>query len=143
MRIALDTNVLWPIISDPSARGQALAIVLDNYNAQHDLSICAPVYAELVAAPGARVEAIDAMLARTGVAVDWSLTRDIWVAAGRVYADYAQRRRAETPPSEPRRILADFVIGAHALHRADALLTFNESDFRRNFPSLQLLVPTI
>jgi predicted nucleic acid-binding protein len=37
-----------------------------------------------------------------------------------------------------RRLLADFVIGAHALLRADRLVTFNGADFRSDFPELKI-----
>jgi len=142
MRIALDTNVLRPVLSDPSERGQVLATVLDRYNAAHDLLICAPVYAELLAIPRAQSATLDAVLADRGMQVDWELARDVWTAAGQAYAAYAQRRRLERPPGESRRILADFVIGAQALYRADALLTFNARDFSTNFPTLTIIVPT-
>jgi len=117
--------------------------VLDGYNAAHDLRISAHVYAELIAGPGSGPSIIDPMLAQTGVMVDWMPSRAIWIEAGQAYGAYAQRRRAQRPPLDARRILADFVIGAHALHQADALLTFNESDFRTNFPTLQIIVPVI
>ena len=143
MRISLDTNILWPVLSDPSGRGQALALALDGYNATHDLCICAHVYAELAAAPGAQITVIDTMLSRTGVEVDWVLPRHVWIAAGQAYGQYAHRRRTERPPTEPRRILADFLIGAHALYQTGALLTFNLSDFRTNFPTLNVIVPTM
>jgi predicted nucleic acid-binding protein len=143
VRIALDTNILSPVLSDPSERGQAIADVLDSYNVGHDLIICAVVYAELLAIPGAQVAALDAALAGRSVAVDWALSRETWIAAGQAYAAYAKRRREERPPTAPRRLLADFILGAHALHQADALLTFNAGDFQTNFPALQIIAPTI
>ena len=70
MRIAIDTNVLHLVMSDPTDRGQALATVLDEYNAEHDLIVSAPVYAELLAAPGAQIATLDATLAGRDVVVD-------------------------------------------------------------------------
>jgi len=43
----------------------------------------------------------------------------------------------------PRRILADFIIGAHALHTASASMTLNRDDFARLFPGLPLIVPSL
>ncbi len=142
MRLSLDTNVLWPVLNGPSTRGQALAAVLDAYNVTDDLIACAHVYAELIAAPSIAVATIDAMFARTGITTDWALSKDTWIMAGQTYRAYAQRRRATNLLVEPRRILADFVIGAHALLQADALLTYNQSDFKTNFPALRIIVPT-
>jgi predicted nucleic acid-binding protein len=39
----------------------------------------------------------------------------------------------------PRRILADFVIGAHALRRAYALLTLDDRLYRLAFPRLEIM----
>jgi predicted nucleic acid-binding protein len=47
--------------------------------------------------------------------------RDIWHEAGL-----------------PRRLLTDFVIGVHALRRADRLITFDAGGYRRDFPELQI-----
>lgn len=39
----------------------------------------------------------------------------------------------------PRRILADFLIGAHALHSGYRLLTLDDRFYRTAFPRLSLL----
>lgn len=46
---------------------------------------------------------------------------------------------AAAPGPHPRRILADFLIGAHALTNGYALLTLDKSGFRSAFPALKLL----
>lgn len=104
--------------------------------------MCAPVYAELLAGPGATVASLDAFLDGTGIAVDDAIPLTLWREAGLAYHAYAERRRASTG-TLPRRILADFIIGAHALHRATALLTLNRGDFARMFPALPLIVPDL
>ena len=48
---------------------------------------------------------------------------------------HATRRREETI-SGPRRSLADFLIGAHALSHADRLMTLDTSLSEQDFPEL-------
>ena len=51
-------------------------------------------------------------------------------------------RRKQQGDSGPRRILADFVIGAHAMHLASALLTLDRGLYRVAFPKLKILTVT-
>jgi predicted nucleic acid-binding protein len=87
-----------------------------------------------------QVEALDRFLAAGAIAVDLDLSRDVWLRAAAAYRAYAQRRQA-SGAGWPRRILADFVIGAHAELHADFLLTYNSDDFGRMFPGLAVIVP--
>jgi len=82
--------------------------------------VCAAVYAELLAGPGATVAALDAFLDGTGIAIDDALPLALWREAGLAYRAYAQRRL-----------------------KATALLTLHRGDFARGFPSLPLIVPNL
>ncbi|MGH2387430.1 MAG: hypothetical protein ACRDIE_04440 [Chloroflexota bacterium] len=86
------------------------------------------------------VDALDRFLAAGAIAIDWDLSRDVWLRAAAAYRAYADRRRV-AGGDRPRRILADFVIGAHAELHADLLLTYNSDDFGRMFPDLEVIVP--
>ena len=59
----------------------------------------------------------------------------VWRAAGRAFQAYAARRKRHRD-SGPRRILADFVIGAHATEKAHRLLTLDDRFYRAAFPRL-------
>lgn len=64
----------------------------------------------------------------------------VWRAAGRAFQSYAARRRQpHRRESVPRRILADFVIGAHAFRRGYRLLTLDDRLYRAAFPGLVLI----
>lgn len=78
------------------------------------------------------------MLDGTGVSVDYALQESIWLEAGNRYAMHAARRRKSKGDSA-RRILTDFLIGAHALLQSERLLTLDPGIYRRNFPELKLL----
>jgi len=142
MAIALGTNIVWPLLAGTQPTASILTPILETYNGGEGLIIRAPVYAELLAGPGASVAILDASLVRVGIAVDDVIPLDLWQEAGLAYRAYAARRRA-AGSGLPRRILADFIIGVHALHKATALMTSNEGDFVRFFPSLLLIVPDL
>lgn len=70
--------------------------------------------------------------------MDWTLTEAVWHAAGRAFQQYLVRRRTHRNPG-PRRILTDFVIGAHALHNGFRLLTLDDRLYRATFSRLTIL----
>ena len=103
-----------------------------------NLVVCPPVLAELLA-PLHRTEPfIDYFLKEAGIAVDWNLDEPVWRIADRVFQRYAASRRRRTDAG-PRRILADFLIGAHALRRGYRLLTLDTGIYRSAFPRLTLV----
>ena len=137
MRTAIDTNVFSAIWSkEPSV--PVLLAKLSLAKSEGALLICPAVFAELHAYPGASASFINGMLEATAVTVDFQLDETVWAEAGRRYMSYSVRRRA-IPGDSPRRILTDFLIGAHALVRAERLLTLDAGIYQRNFPELKLM----
>jgi predicted nucleic acid-binding protein len=100
--------------------------------------VAAPVYAELLAFPGRSEAFLDSFLRETGITVDWEMDEAIWRTAGRVFQSYATRRRRHRGPG-PRRILADFLIGAHALRGGHRLLTLDSGLYKATFPRLTIV----
>jgi predicted nucleic acid-binding protein len=134
---AVDTNIivaLWD--SDPATSGAARS-ALDSALARGSLVICAAVFAELMAAPGRTESFLDSFFRATGIRIDWAPTENTWRAAGRAFRAYAARRRKQA--GNPRRILADFLIGAHALSGGYQLLTLDDHFYRAAFPALTLV----
>jgi predicted nucleic acid-binding protein len=137
MRTAIDTNVLSALWSKkPSAAD--IARILGNAKAEGDLVVSAPVYAELLAYPKAAESFVNGFLADTGIAVDCEFEKLVWVTAGRRFARYAKRRRRSAREG-PKRLLADFIIGSHALARADRFMTLDPKRYARDFPDLKLI----
>ena len=137
MTTTIDTNVviaLWD--ADPSLN-LAAERALEAAFLRGNLVVAAPVFAELLAAPGRTESFINRFLDETGIAIDWDLDEPIWRCAGRAFQAYAERRRKQRV-SEPRRILADFLIGAHAEAHNYRLLTLDERVYRVAFPMLAI-----
>lgn len=135
-RITLDTNVinaLWrKNESIPIMRWLEMAVT------QGALSICAVVYAELLALPRATHELVESFLQDSRIAIDWEITPAMWLRTGEAYRDYAARR-AESKESFPRRLIADFIIGAHAFHSNASLATLDERHYAVSFPDMPII----
>ncbi len=141
MITAVDTNVLVALLGGTEEEARAARLALSGARGRGALVVSAPVYAELVAAPGRGAEAVDDFLGRARIGVDWTLSEAVWRAAATAFRGYAERRRAQPGDSGPRRILADFVIGAHALLSASALLTLDHGLYLAAFPKLEVSTP--
>jgi predicted nucleic acid-binding protein len=137
MRSAVDTNIisaLWAL--QPLA--EKVAALLVEARQEGGLVICGPVYAELCAHPLAKTKFVDQFLLDTNIAVDFETDEAVWKDAARALADYATRRR-KLGDGQPKRLLADFIIGAHSLLHADRLLTLDPRRYKQSFPKLRLL----
>ena len=135
--IALDTNVIIDLEEcTPESAERALRAV-ERAGERGGLVICAIVYAELLARPHPSADDIDGALRAAHIAVDLQISAESWREAGQAYAAYARRRRAAAGES-PRRIIADFIIGAHA-RAVGTLVTRDAAFYRRAFPALRVV----
>ena len=127
---AIDTNLFIAFWDEDPALSEAAQTALDG-----SLVVAAPVFAELIAAPGRTEAFVSSFLEKTGVAIDWDLGEPVWRSAGRAFQSYARRKQRD---SGARRILADFLIGADAQTRGYRLLTLDERLYKAAFPTLRL-----
>jgi len=134
MRTAVDTNVISALWSgEPASRG--MAALLGRAQNEGGLVISAPVYVELLAYPKATRGLVEEFLERTRVVTDFLLDEAVWQEAGAAYAGYAERRR-RAKADAPKRLLVDFIIGAHTVLKADRLLTLDAVRYKAAFPKL-------
>jgi predicted nucleic acid-binding protein len=138
MTTAIDTNVLvalWDIDPELNAAAQK---ALDAAQERGALVISGAVYAELLALPGRTEKMLDEFFDATAIRIDWEASEQIWRLAGRAFQSYAERRK-RSKEELPRRILADFFIGAHASLQRYRLMTLDRRLYRAAFPKLEIL----
>lgn len=138
MTTAIDTNILVALWNEDDSLNTRARVALDAALEQGSLVIAAPVYAELLSFPGRSEGFLDAFFEQTSIMIDWELSEGIWKMAGRAFQSYIARRKKQRDPG-PRRILAVFLIGAHAIRNGYSLLTLDDRLFRAAFPRLALI----
>jgi hypothetical protein len=138
MTTVVDTNVIAALWDRDDSLNAWAQRGLDAALARGNLVIPAPVYAELMAFAGRTEAFLDSFFEETSVTVVWEIEEGVWRAAGLAFLAYAGRRRRHREVG-PRRILADFLIGAFALRRGGSLLTLDERIYRAAFPTLSIV----
>jgi predicted nucleic acid-binding protein len=136
VRTAIDTNVISAIWSGEPAASKAVEHLV-TASSEGALLISPFVFAELLAYPGATEPQVRKFLMETAIVMDAEIQEQVWVESGLRFARYAEHRR-QSIGSGPRRLLADFLIGAHALVQSDRFVTFDPERFRQDFPELRL-----
>ncbi len=129
MITSVDTNVLLDVfVSSALHHSQSQEWLVGAYD-RGAILVCDVVYAELVPAFGDR-SSLDRALGEINATVS-SIDTTIAYDAGLRWARY---RQAGGPRE---RIIADFLIGAHAAAKADTFLTRDRGFYVTYFPELQ------
>lgn len=133
MITAIDTSVLLDVFGADPKFGPRSAAAMRRCLAEGSLRACEVVWAE-TAASFEDTAAAEAAL--EGLHVDFSpLDAPTSLAVGGAWRAY---RRAG---GSRERVVADFLIGAHALAHADRLLTRDRGFYRRYFSKLRVIDP--
>lgn len=133
MITAVDTSVLVDFFRHDKRFGTSSRAALSRCSQEGSLVACALVWAEVAAAFSKPADALSA-LERLGVDYD-AVDREVALAAGAAWRHYRNAGGSR------QRVLADFLIGAHASMRASRLLTRDRGYYRSHFPDLQVVEP--
>ncbi|MBM3932843.1 MAG: type II toxin-antitoxin system VapC family toxin [SAR202 cluster bacterium] len=154
MITALDTNIILDIVVPDTADVRTSKALLERAGREGALVICEVVYAE-VAARFQDGSALDFFMQETRIRLSAS-TPEALAEAGVAWTKFASNRRRKVQCgscgreqdivcidcsqtiSFRQRVLADFLIGGHALLQADRLLTRDQRYFRTYFATLKL-----
>lgn len=133
MITAVDTNVLLDVFGADPTHGARSKEALRAAIVDGRVLACEGVWAEVTGFFPSEAGAL-AALGGLGVQFD-AVDRDAALEAGRAWRAYRARGGPRT------RVVADFLVGAHAARRADRLLTRDRGFYRSGFPALVLLDP--
>jgi predicted nucleic acid-binding protein len=131
MITAVDTNILLDVFLPDKGFASNSAKLLKLAYDEGALIICDIVYAELVPQFEDR-SMLDRTLQTINVSLS-SLDTDIAFMAGEKWGLYRKSG------GERERIISDFLIGAHAIIKAERFLTRDRGFYRLYFPELQIL----
>jgi len=135
--VSLDTNVVIALLNEDKGLNERARNAIERSRASGGLVVSGPVYAELLGLPSRTQLILDEFFRSGGIEVDWRFEERLWRAAGATFQGYVQRRIA-SGGTFPRRILTDFLIGAHAQIRGYTLLTLDRKLYEAAYPGIRI-----
>ena len=136
MITAVDTNIFLDLLIPNARFVDSSKEKLEKAHGEGELIVCEVVWAEL-ASQFVDQPAIEAFLRDAGIR-RVPATEDALFAAGLAWKTYRARRGARLRGRQ--HIVSDFLIGAHALHQADRLLSRDRGFYAAYFEELVLMV---
>ena len=154
MTDAVDSTIIFDLILVGSTRHQEARVTLERARKAGGVVLSEPVYAEVSNAFDLNAE-LDSFLRDMEIRLVRS-SRAVLFRAGQAWNLYTSRRRVglecsacgrlnridcdrcKQPLRSRQHLIADFIVGAHAISNADRLLTRDAGYYRTYFPDLTL-----
>ena len=133
--IALDSSVLIDVLIEDQRFAAASEASIGEALSLDDVVVCDAVVAEVQAMLDTSVDLMG-VLTTLGIRFDGTAEKAA-VRAGHM------NRRFRSRGGKRERVVADFLIGAHALLQCDALITRDGGFFRDYFKGLKVIVPKV
>lgn len=132
--IAVDSSVLFDILIGDARFAEASETCVGEALARDEVVVCAAVVAEVQAMLETSEDLMD-ILASVGIRFE-PMSEPAAMRAGHMNKRYRSRggKRSE-------RVVADFLVGAHALMQCNGLITRDADFYRDYFKGLKLVVP--
>jgi predicted nucleic acid-binding protein len=131
--IALDSSVLIDVLIEDQKYAMGSEACIGDALGNDDVVVCDAVVAEVQAMLDTTVDLME-ILTTFGVRFDPTAEKAA-VRAGHM------NRRFRSRGGKRQRVVADFLIGAHALLQCDGLITRDAGFFRDYFKGLKVIVP--
>ena len=156
MITAVDTNIILDVLIPGEPFGKSSKKLLDRHLSKGKLIICEVVFAELASHFLSEAE-LTSFLTDTGMGLVCSMERSLYIAGTR-WAEYARKNaknrlscggcghsfevicpKCEAALTKRLHVLADFLIGAHALVHADCILSRALGIYKAYFSDLKVV----
>ncbi len=132
--IAVDSSVLIDVLTDDPVFGESSSAHLESAMERDDIVICDVVLAEVAT----KIHPVDDLLDSLAVmGVNFSAISE----KAAIRAGLMQRRFRERGGKRTERVVADFLVGAHALMHCNALITRDTGFHRDYFKGLKIINP--
>ena len=156
MITAVDTNIVLDVLIPGQPFGASSKRLLDQHLTNGKLIFCEVVYAELASYFPSEQE-LSQFLADTGIGLVYSNEKALYTA-GKRWAEYTRKGRrnrftcancghafavacprCKTALTRRLHVLADFIVGAHALVQADCMLSRDMGVYKTYFKDLNVV----
>ena len=132
MKTALDSSVILDVITGDERHADSSEEAIRHAMAHGQILIGETVLAEIT--PAFQGEAVESFLE------DWNIVycpseKKAAIHAGKLFSNYLKRGGTK------RRVVADFLVGSHALYHADQLLARDRGYYRDYFKDLKVVTP--
>lgn len=134
MITAIDTNILIDILEPDPVFGEASKKALRRCLQEGSVGACEVVWAEVVTAYSIQRTHVVDILSRIGIEYS-PMTLEAALEAAACWHEFRNKNKVRD------RIVADFLVGGHALVFSDRLLTRDRGFYREYFKGLKVLSP--